>query len=153
MGNSINIPSPLPHFPIRPNVSALPVTCPLSSCQGSCCLNLLFIYLKAIRRLFYSQISVMCKCSASLQGNQWFLLRITPTQTIASCAIIILLGVLHLIYEKEMAHSWGKAANISYIRRCTSNIQRLNSYGLFIDSRPICCQPLLCNKKKKEKHY
>lgn len=60
--------------------------------------------------LFYSQISVMCKCAASLQGNQRFLLRITPTQTVASCVLLLIFWGVFAFHMWEGDDSpWGQS--------------------------------------------
>lgn len=91
-GNAITISLPLLNFTIWSNTSALQVTCPLYSCKGSCFLNLQFIHLKAAVRkcILFSNIHYV-QMLACLWGNQWSLHRITPTQTVASFSIIVLL--------------------------------------------------------------
>lgn len=87
-GNSITIPSALPHFPIRSNTSGhmptslmwrLLLSQPAVHAFKSCC------------QMIYCILRYLWCANASLRSNQWFLLRITPTQTVASYAIIILL--------------------------------------------------------------
>lgn len=88
------LPFPLPShiFQSGPTLLHFSSHAHIYSCEGPCCLNQLFIHLKAAVRRFIV-FSDICDVQmlASLRGNQWFLLRITPTQTLASCAIIILL--------------------------------------------------------------
>lgn len=83
-GNSITISLPLPYFTIWSN------TLVQHSCKGSCCLNMQFIHFKAAVRRFilFSDICYV-QMLACLRGNQWSLHRITPTQTVAACAIIV----------------------------------------------------------------
>lgn len=124
--NSITV--PLPHFPIRSNPSGhMPTFFP--SCEGFCCLST--FKKQPSEDLFYSQISVMCKCSTSLRGNQWFPLRITPTQTVASEAIIILLRSFASPYMRRRQHKVRAKELISHMEdRARPEVKRLL---LFID--------------------
>lgn len=82
--------------------------------------KLLLMYFKAsVRRLFYLQIYVMCKCIANLQGNQWFLLGIAPTQTVASCAIIINLRSFASRARQRQCTAGGKQRISPRRRPCT----------------------------------
>lgn len=149
-GKSISSPSPLPHFSITSRASTLQVTCPLSSCEGSCSRNLLLVHFKSSwLKIYFILRYLWCANAASLRGNQWFLLQITPTQTLASCAIITLLKSF-ASHKRRKQRPAGANQLISHTEGCAR--PKVKWLHLFTDFRAICYQPPLCNKRKNEKH-
>lgn len=96
----------------------------------------------------FPRISLMCKCGTSLRGNQWFLLRIPPTQTVASCVIIIPLRSGDLTHEVETEQSEGKAV-ISHMQACEH--PKVKWLHIFIDFRAIWHEPLRCKNGEGKK--